>query len=79
MTDSPETQASRPKPPNLGRGLIAGLVLAIVGVGLFILLWIGLGSLGFQQFPRLILSMCVPPAVIAVLIGAYVLIFRARE
>jgi lipopolysaccharide export LptBFGC system permease protein LptF len=79
MTDSPETQASRPQPPKLGRGLIAGFVLAVVGVGLFALLWQALGDLGFAQFPRLILAMCVPPALIAVLVGAYILIFRARE
>ncbi len=63
----------------MGRGLAVGLVLAAVGIGAFVLLWNGLGDLGLEQFPRLILSMCLPPAGIALMMGLYILIFRARR
>ena len=63
----------------IGRGLAMGLVLAVFGIGGFILLWNGLGSLGLEQFPRLILSMCLPPAGIALVMGVYILVFRARR
>jgi len=70
------------EPPEMKRGLlraqIAVAVLAVLAIGAFIGLWNLLGSAGFEDFPRLILSMCLPPAVIAILVGIYVLIFRAR-
>lgn len=70
------------EPPELKRGLlraqIAVAVLAVLAIGAFIVLWNLLGSAGFEDFPRLILSMCLPPAVIAIVVGIYVLIFRAR-
>jgi hypothetical protein len=73
--------SSNPNPfegRNLKPMLLGGVILAIIGILVFIGLWVLLGTLGFEQFPRLILSMCVPPAVIGVLLGFYVLIFRMR-
>lgn len=63
-------------PKTLRRFLIGGAVLAVGGIILFVLLWLALGGAGVQQFPRLVLSMCVPPAVIALLLGGYFLISR---
>lgn len=63
----------------LMRGLVAGAVLALLAVGLFMLLWVGLDSTGLEQFPRLILSLCVPPAVVVVLVGGYALITHGRK
>jgi lipopolysaccharide export LptBFGC system permease protein LptF len=48
--------------------------LALAGVILFALLWIGLGNAGLGNLPRLVLALCLPPAVIAVLLGGYVLV-----
>ncbi len=61
---------------NLTRAGIAGIGLAILGIVLFIVLWVVLGSAQMGNFPRLFASLCVPPAVIAGIIGAYVLIKR---
>lgn len=58
------------------RMVIAGAVLAVGGIILFVVLWLGLGSAGIQQFPRLILSMCIPPAIIALVLGGYFLVSR---
>jgi hypothetical protein len=53
----------------------AGIILALVGVGLFVLVWNSLGQAGVADFPRLFASICVPPAGIAGIIGLYLLIF----
>lgn len=63
----------------LSRATLAGAALAMGGVGLFILLWVVLGNAGVDQFPRLILSMCVPPALIAALVGGFFLLVRPSD
>ncbi|MBK8026595.1 MAG: hypothetical protein IPK19_35710 [Chloroflexi bacterium] len=63
-------------PATLRRMLTAGAILAVGGIILFVLLWLALGSANVQNFPRLILSLCVPPAIIALLLGGYFLISR---
>jgi lipopolysaccharide export LptBFGC system permease protein LptF len=63
----------------LGRLQIGVVLATAVGVGLFFLLWQVMGDAGVEQFPRLIIAMCVPPMLIAVLVGVYILIFRARD
>jgi hypothetical protein len=60
----------------LSKAGIAGVVLAVVGIILFLVLWFGLGQIGIQQFPRLILALCVPPALMAALVGVYMLVAR---
>lgn len=68
-----------PSPLNgqrISRIALAGIILAGVGIGLFIILWIVLGQAGLESVPRLIASMCIPPAVIAVILGIYMLFFR---
>lgn len=73
-----------PPPPNpvnrqaLTRASVAGVILAIFGIVLFIVLWLVLGQMGYTQFPRIFLALCLPPAVIALLIGLYVLVMRRR-
>lgn len=59
---------------NLTRAGIAGIGLAILGIVLFIVLWVVLGSAQLAAAPRLFASMCIPPAIIAGIIGVYVLI-----
>lgn len=71
-----------PNPLNrrsMTRAGIAGIVLATLGVVLFIVLWVTLGSAGISQLARLLLSLCLPPAIIAALIGIYVLVARTRQ
>jgi hypothetical protein len=58
----------------LTRASIAGVVLALGGIVLFIVLWLVLRSL--DQFPRLIIAVCVPPALIALGIGVYFLLIQ---
>lgn len=63
----------------LSRGSIIGLVLAVLAIILFVVLWLVLGSLNVSQFPRLMASLCLPPAAIAALIGIYMLFGRSRS
>lgn len=69
MSQTPNPLDSR----RLKRASIAGVALAAAGIVLFVLLWIVLGNAGVDQFPRLILSLCVPPGVIALIMGIYFL------
>lgn len=71
-----------PNPMNrstLSRAAIVGVVLAIGGILLFLGLWVVLGQMGTSAAPRLFVSLCIPPAVIGVIIGVYVLVFRSRS
>lgn len=61
---------------SLSRATIAAAGLAVAGIVLFLILWGVLGSMGFESLPRLIGALCIPPAVLAVIIGAYILIVR---
>lgn len=64
---------------NLSRATLVAMALAVGGIVLFIVLWIGLGRIGLDNFPRLMLSMCIPPAIIAALIGGYLLLVQPRK
>ena len=71
-----------PNPVNrkaLSRASIAGAILGVVGIILFVILWIVLGQFGLSQPPRLILSLCLPPAILAVLFAAYFVLLNARR
>lgn len=59
---------------NVPRIVIAGVVLATLGVIAFIVIWVLMGSAGVPNLPRLLVSMCIPPALIAALIGVYILV-----
>lgn len=60
------------------RGQVAVVVLVLLGIGLFALLWQGMGAAGVASAPRLLISICLPPAIIAIIVGVYFLVFRAR-
>ncbi len=62
--------------PNYGRALFAGALLAVLGVLMFALIWIAMGSAGVANVPRLFTSMCIPPAIIGVLVGGYWMFVR---
>lgn len=77
MDNTPNT----PNPVNrraLSRASIFGAVLGVLGIILFVVFWLVFGQLGLTQFARLFLSLCLPPAIIAALVGGYVLIARPR-
>ncbi len=66
---------SQPSPQNerqrLQRALIFGASLSILGIVLFLVLYALMSSV--ESAPRLFLSLCVPPAIIALILGVYVL------
>jgi len=74
MTNSPSPVNRR----NLTRASVVGVILAVLAIVLFVVLWFGLGSLKLDTMPRLFASLCIPPAIIAGLIGVYILIRRPK-
>lgn len=64
------------EPKRLVNALIVGGLLAVLGVGLFLLLYVGLGTLNVQGAPRLFGALCTPPVVIGLIVGLYALIRR---
>jgi lipopolysaccharide export LptBFGC system permease protein LptF len=67
-----------PPPPNYPRVALVGALLSVLGIGLFVLLWVVLGSAGVANAPRLFAAMCIPPLVIGVIVGAYALYMRSH-
>lgn len=61
--------------PLINASLVGGL-LAILGVGLFMLLYIGLGAADVQGAPRLFGALCTPPVVIGLIVGVYSMMRR---
>ena len=62
----------------LSRAGVAGAVLGVVGILLFVGFWVVLGQMGTGQIPRLFLSLCVPPALIGAGILVYVRVAKPR-
>ncbi len=56
--------------------VVAGGVLAALAIGMFIVLYVILGSTGLDDAHRLFVSMCAPPVVLALLVGGYALTKR---
>jgi lipopolysaccharide export LptBFGC system permease protein LptF len=65
-------------PQALRRATIAGAVLGVFGIVSFIVIWVLLGQAGAEQIPRLFLSLCIPPALIGVIMLAYIFYMRSR-
>jgi len=74
MSNSPSPLNGR----NLTRAGIAGAVLAVLGIVLFIILWVVLGSFKMDAMPRLFASLCIPPAIIAGIMGVYILVRKPK-
>lgn len=55
---------------------IVGGLLAVLGIGLFLLLYVGLGAANVQGAPRLFGALCTPPVIIGLLVGAYAMTQR---
>lgn len=73
------SQPSSPTPPSMRTPLVVGMGIAIAGIVLFLIIYGLMSSAGVQAVPRLFVSLCVPPALIAVSVGAYILIVRPRH
>lgn len=56
----------------------AGAALGVLGIGLFMLVWVVAGSANVDVFPRLVMSVCLPPAIMAGVVGTYLLLIRNR-
>ncbi len=69
MSNSPSPLNGR----NLTRAGVAGAVLAVLAIVLFIVLWVVLGSFKMDAMPRLFASLCIPPAILAAVMGIYIL------
>lgn len=61
---------------NLTRPMIAGIGLAVLAVGLFLLLWFGLGAADLPQASRLFAALCLPPVLVGGVLLAYLLLKR---
>lgn len=57
---------------------IAVFGLSALGIGVFVLFWVLLGEAGIGDFARLIAAFCIPPALIAAIVGAYT-VMRSRQ
>ena len=53
-----------------------GAALGLAGVVLFVLMWGALGNAGVDFFPRMVVSVCAPPALIALAVGVYFLVIQ---
>lgn len=56
--------------PLINASIVGGL-LAVLGIGLFLLLYVGLGAADIQGAPRLFGALCTPPVVIGLIVGIY--------
>jgi hypothetical protein len=61
-----------PPKPNILKIVSIGFGLSVLGIILFLGLYFGLS--GVTVLTRLLVAMCVPPLVIALLIGGYALV-----
>jgi len=73
--------SNQPNPVNpdaLKRASKFGASLGVFAIILFVVLWVLLGKAGAEQIPRLFLSLCVPPAIIGLIVLGYLFYGRSR-
>lgn len=73
MSKTPNTLNS------ISKASAAGVLLAAAAIGLFVLLYTLLGNAGVDQFPALVVSLCAPPGILALLIGIYLLVVAPQH
>ena len=67
---------------SITRAGLYGALLGIAAILLFVGLWFGLGSIGVTVFPRMVISVCIPPAVLSFAAGIFLILkspSRARS
>lgn len=62
---------------NLSRATLVAVVMAVGGIVLFIVLWVALASV--ESFARLMLSLCIPPGLMAAIVGGYLLLVQPKK
>lgn len=65
-----------PLEKQLPRVAMLGAVVGIAGILLFVVLWMVLE--GQPNTVRLFVSLCLPPGIMALLVGGYMLVSRPR-
>jgi len=58
--------------------LIPATILGAIGIGSFLVIYFVLES-SVAPFPRLIIALCAPPAILAILVGFYLLFGPRRD
>jgi hypothetical protein len=74
--------SNAPNPVNktaLSRASVIGGVLGALGIAGFLICWFLLGSAGLETMTRLLISICAPPAIIALGAGVYLLVIAPRN
>lgn len=64
---------------SLSRAGVIGGVLAVVGIILFVVLWLALGQTDMDAIARLLIAFCLPPALLALGAGAYMLVVKPKN
>ncbi len=59
---------------SLSKASIAGIGMAVGGIILFLVLYVVLTNAGADALTRVVIALCVPPALMAALVGGYFLI-----
>lgn len=72
MEESPEPSGGQ----QLMRIQAYVVILAVIAVILFGSCWFVLGELGIDSAPRLLASFCLPPGIIALILGIFLVIRR---
>lgn len=70
------TQPPNPMQQQLSRALVLGAIAAIAAVLLFVVVWMALE--GAEPAIRLFSALCLPPGVLAIIIGAYILLVKPK-
>ncbi|MCB9452639.1 MAG: hypothetical protein H6672_14470 [Anaerolineaceae bacterium] len=70
MSESPKPLNSR----NLSRATLIATGMGIVGIILFVLLWVLLSQTNLDAIARLMIAFCIPPALMAGGVGVYMLL-----
>ena len=79
MSDTPNTPPPNPvNPEAIKRASTFGAFLGVFGIIAFVVLWVLLGNAGAEQIPRLFLSLCIPPALIGLIVLGYIFYARSR-
>ena len=63
------TPSNPPPTPKLGPGLLIGLIAAFVTIIGFIVIYVLLQNTDLDDATRLLLSFCIPPGVLGIIIG----------
>ncbi len=58
------------------RMVIAGGLVGVLGIALFFGLWFVLGNITDSAFARVVISVCLPPIILATIFGIYYLVVR---